>query len=43
MKGLYIVGAVCFIIITLGFVDVGMKFTDGTSFTYRGWNHYILD
>jgi hypothetical protein len=42
MKGLYIALAIIFIIVTLGFVDIGIKFSDGTSFTYRGWSHLFL-
>lgn len=43
MKSLYITFAVLFIIITVGFVDIGMKFSDGTAFNYKGWNHLFLD
>ena len=39
MRGLYITFAVIFIIVTLGFFDVEMEFTDGSSFKYHGWLH----
>lgn len=39
MRTLWIALAVMFIIITLGFVDVEMNFTDGSRFRYRGWSH----
>jgi hypothetical protein len=39
MKELYITMAVLFIIATLGFIDIEIKFSDGTSFAYRGWSH----
>ena len=42
MKTIYILGAVTFIICTLGFVDVKLKFSDGTKFNYDGWNHLFL-
>lgn len=43
MKELYIALAVLFIIITFGFVDIGMKFSDGTAFNYKGWNHLFFE
>jgi hypothetical protein len=43
MKELYVALAVLFIIITLGFIDVGMNFSDGTTFNYKGWNHLFFD
>lgn len=39
MRTLWITLAVMFIIITLGFVDVEMDFTDGSKLTYKGWSH----
>lgn len=39
MKALYIILAIIFIILTLGFIDIEIKFSDGTSFAYRGWFH----
>lgn len=43
MKSLYITFAVLFIIITVGFVDIEIKFSDGILFNYKGWNHLFLD
>lgn len=43
MKALSITLAVIFIIMTLGFVDVQLEWTDGSSFKYRGWLHLFLD
>lgn len=42
MKVLYITLGVLFIIITFGFVDIRLKFSDGTAFDYRGWNHLFF-
>lgn len=42
MKALYISLAVLIIIATLGFADVGMKFSDGSAFNYKGWNHLFF-
>lgn len=39
MKKLYITIAILFIIVTLGFIDIEIKFSDGTSFAYRDWSH----
>ena len=39
MKVLCIMLAVKFIVVTLGFVDVKITFTDGMYFKYRGWFH----
>lgn len=39
MKTLWITLAIMFIIVTLGIIDVKLKFTDGTSFIYQGWLH----
>ena len=42
MKELYILLALVFIVLTVGFVDVKLKFSDGTHFTYTGWSHWII-
>ena len=43
MKSLYIAFAIMFIIMTFGFVDIRLKFSDGDVFAYKGWNHFFLD
>ena len=42
MKTISITLAVLFIIVTLGFIDVNIVFSDGTSFEYRGWSHCFI-
>lgn len=37
MKIFYNTLAVLFCILTLGFIDVGIKYTDGTKFKWVGW------
>lgn len=39
MKRLYMLFAIIFIVLTLGFVDLEMEFTDGSTFKYHGWLH----
>ena len=39
MKGLSIFIAIVFIILTLGFVDVEIGYSDGSKFVYHGWLH----
>lgn len=39
MKAFWITLAVMTVVVTLGMVDVEMRFSDGTKFTYRGWLH----
>lgn len=38
-KAIVIILAIMFIILTLGFADVEIKFTDGSKFAYKGWLH----
>lgn len=36
MKALYVFCAISFVICTLGLVSVGLKFSDGSEFYYKG-------
>lgn len=42
MKALYITLGTLFIVITFGFADIKLNFSDGTVFNYRGWNHLFF-
>lgn len=42
MKKISITLAMVFIVITLGFVDINLKFSDGAEFNYKGWNHIFF-
>lgn len=39
MKAFWITLAVMVVVVTLGMVDVEMRFSDGTEFIYHGWLH----
>lgn len=43
MREIYNTIAILFIIVTFGFVSVNIKYSDGSTFNYRGWVNRSID